>query len=130
MKSMQKHLPLQYKEIFDSARIKEAVQREANASLRESFDFLMYEQPTWKKIEKEKWKTPRGISYSGQPSAHVSNAKTKLFGSSKLVEFSITGNNQLANRKTHYSQSAWKVPKNEPESGMNPYLGGLEEFSS
>ena len=74
----------------------------------------MYEQPTWKKVEKNKWKTTNGMSFSGQPSAHVSNAKTKLFGAgaSKKVEFATNTNN------------VWEVVKNETECGANPYPGG------
>ena len=68
-----------------------------------------------------------GMSYSGQPSAHVGNAKTKVFGASKRVELSMTANNQTSNRKSNYAQSAWTVVKNEEEKGQHPYPGGHQE---
>ena len=36
-----------------------------NTSLRESFDFKLYNNPIWKSVEKRKWRTKKGISYEG-----------------------------------------------------------------
>jgi hypothetical protein len=89
---MEKHCPLKLKDQDDFSRIKQAVQQENQGSLGESFNLQMYQQPTWKIIEKEKWKTFKGMSYSGQPAAHT--CKTRIFGGSKQVELSMTANNQ------------------------------------
>jgi len=64
-KTLEKHLPIKLVDTDEVARVKKSVALEANASLKESFDLKMYQQPVWKKIEKSKWRTPNGMSYSG-----------------------------------------------------------------
>jgi hypothetical protein len=86
IKTFEKHLPIKLVDTDEPSRIKKAVAAEGNASLRESFNLRLFEEPKWKKIEKTKWLSPNGMSYSGQMGAHVANARSRLMGPSQRVE--------------------------------------------
>jgi hypothetical protein len=95
-------------------------------SLCENFNMLMYTEPVWKPIQKSKWRTPRGMSYTGQFSAHVANARTKVFGTLPKAEFAMMSEQQGPRMSP---RQIWKVAKNEDKAGENPYVGGFKEVS-
>lgn len=64
-KTLDKHFPIKLVDTDEVTRVKNSVALDANASLKESFDLQMYKQPVWKKIEKSKWRSPKGMSHSG-----------------------------------------------------------------
>jgi len=63
--------PMAYVDKHDAERIARAVKAQASVSLKESFNLELFENPVFKEVEKSKWKTPNGMSYSGQTHAHV-----------------------------------------------------------
>lgn len=66
VKTMEKHLPIRTtQETDEGARISRAVAEINGKSLCEGFDTLLYLEPIYKPIQKHKWRTPRGMSYSG-----------------------------------------------------------------
>ena len=89
VKSMEKHLPLKLNEVREQERMQDTINEMGNVSLRESFNMDLYERPIWKHVDKQKWKDPKGMSYSGQFSEHVFNNRGKFLGGSGLQETSI-----------------------------------------
>ena len=82
--SKEKHLPLKLAEVSDAARIKEGIADRQGVSLRESFNMDLYNRPQWKSVEKQKWRSKRGISYEGQTANHVSNQRQSFLGGTGL----------------------------------------------
>jgi hypothetical protein len=66
--------PMAYVDKTDEQRIERAVKAQASVSLKETFDLELFENPVFKEIEKNKWRTPNGMSYSGQTHAHVNES--------------------------------------------------------
>ena len=67
--------PQHFADTTDESRIKRATDKQASVSLKESFDLSLFENPVWKEVKKQKWQTPKGISYSGQTHAHVCSSR-------------------------------------------------------
>jgi len=97
----------------------------ASATLRDGFDLEMIERPIWRKVEKTKWQSPNGFSYSGQLGAHVANSKTSLLGTTHKTEMAL-----LSHETTHRSpKNIWNIVSNEDKPGENPYPGGHLEVA-
>jgi hypothetical protein len=95
----------------DASRVCKAVSAFNDASLAEGFDGGMIASPQWRRIIKNKWQTPKGMSYRGQLN------KT---GAGRM-EMSL-----LSHRE---GQNPWEIVKNEDDPGSNPYPGGFAETS-
>lgn len=52
-------------EVMEHDRVQKAVKERQGVSLREDFNMNLYQRPQFKKVEREKWKDPRGMSYEG-----------------------------------------------------------------
>ena len=63
--SKEKHMPLKLAEVNEPSRIKEGIAERQGVSLRESFNMDMYNNPIWKSVDKQKWRSQRGVSYEG-----------------------------------------------------------------
>ena len=123
IKSMEKQCWLRFKETDEGSRVQAAIAKDGNLSLKEDFNLLLFEQPVWKQVDKEKWRTAEGMSYRGQFAAHVANQKSKIFGASPRAEMSMICNNNDSPSKN--IKSAWNLIKNEDDGGVNPYAGGF-----
>ena len=78
--SKEKHVPLKLAEVNDPERIKEGIAARAGVSLRESFNLELYSNPVWKSVEKQKWRTQRGMSYEGHLANHVNTMRQSALG--------------------------------------------------
>lgn len=61
--SKEKHMPLKLAEVNEPSRIKDGIADRAGVSLRESFDLELFTNPVWKSVDKQKWRSKRGMSY-------------------------------------------------------------------
>ena len=120
----EKHMPLKLAEVGETARIRDAVQERGNVSLRESFNANLYENPVWKSVDKQKWRSARGMSYEGQLANHVNTQRQTLLGGTGLVNTAMA---QVMKAKG--KSGTWSVVKNEDPEGSNPYSGGHADIS-
>ncbi len=68
-------MPLKVADVSEAARLKDAIAESGNVSLRESFNLELYENPVWKSVDKQKWRSQRGMSYEGQLAPHVNTMR-------------------------------------------------------
>jgi hypothetical protein len=108
---------MQHKQCDEMSRVNAQIKKQGRDYLPESFDLNLYQQPVWKPISKDKWRTKNGFdNFSGATGAHVGHSAPGQ-GKTESHRNSINGS------------KAWKEEVNVNSPGAEPYASGYAELT-